>query len=87
MTTEITSELGSDVDKKHWFLLLMFLCLPLAIWLYLMLTGLPLSDWNLSLLLTYDPVFWVFSLFVCFVLFCFVFRTSGIPGLSDPVIL
>ena len=32
------------------FLLLMFLCLPLAIWLLLVLPVLTISDWSLSFL-------------------------------------
>jgi hypothetical protein len=29
----VVGEMGSDDAKWHWFLLLMFLCLPLTIWL------------------------------------------------------
>jgi hypothetical protein len=36
----VFGELGSDGAKWHWFLLLMFFCLPLSIWLSLVLTGL-----------------------------------------------
>ena len=43
-------ELGSDDAKQPWFLLLMFLCLSLAIWLTLVLAGLAVSDLGLSLL-------------------------------------
>ena len=43
-------ELGSDDTEWPWFLLLMFLHLPFAMWLSLVLAGLPLSDYGLSLL-------------------------------------
>jgi hypothetical protein len=47
----VMGELGSDVAKPNWFLLLMLLCLPLAIWLSLVLFDLlPVSDWSLSFL-------------------------------------
>jgi hypothetical protein len=36
--------LCSDVAKSNWFLLLMFLCLPLSIWFSLVLSALPVSD-------------------------------------------
>ena len=39
----MVGELGSDIAKSNWFLLLMFLCLPFAIWLSLVLAGLPIS--------------------------------------------
>lgn len=38
---------GFDGVKWHWFLLLMLLCLPLAIWLSLILTVLAVSAWIL----------------------------------------
>jgi cytochrome b561 len=37
-------ELDNDGAKLHWFLYLMILHLPLAIWLFLMSTGLGVSD-------------------------------------------
>jgi hypothetical protein len=43
-------ELGSDDAKSPWFLLLMFLHLPSAIWLSLVLPALTTSDWSLSFL-------------------------------------
>jgi hypothetical protein len=43
----VVEELGSDVAKIYWFLLLMVLCLPLTIWLSLVLTGLGVSVWSL----------------------------------------
>ena len=39
-------ELGSDGAKLYWLLLVMFLFLPFAIWLSLLLTGLGVSDWS-----------------------------------------
>ena len=46
----MVEELGSDTAKHSWFLLLMFLCLPFAIWLSLVLAGFAVSDCGLSLL-------------------------------------
>ena len=43
-------ELGSDNAELYWVLLLMIMCLPLAIWLSLVLAGLPVSDGGLSVL-------------------------------------
>jgi hypothetical protein len=40
----VLRELGSDVAKSNWLLLLMYLCLPLIVWLSLVLSGLPVSD-------------------------------------------
>ena len=40
----VAEELGSGGAELHWVLSLMFLGLPLAIWLSLMLTGLGVSD-------------------------------------------
>jgi len=40
----LVGELGSDDAKQSWFLLLSFLCLPLAIWLSLVLAALALCD-------------------------------------------
>jgi hypothetical protein len=40
------SELSSDDAKLHWVLLLMTVCLLLAIWFFLVLTGLGASAWN-----------------------------------------
>jgi hypothetical protein len=37
--------MGSDYAKQPWFLLLVFLWLPLTIWLSLVLCSLPISDW------------------------------------------
>jgi hypothetical protein len=42
----VVEELGSDGAELHWILSLMTLCLPLAIWLSLALTGLGFSDWS-----------------------------------------
>jgi hypothetical protein len=39
----VVGELGCDVAKDHWFLLLMFLYLPLTMWLSLVLNGLAVS--------------------------------------------
>ena len=52
----VVGELGSDDAKYPQFLLLAFLCLPLAMWLSLVLVGLTISDWSLSLLLSCEPV-------------------------------
>jgi hypothetical protein len=49
-TLAVVGELGSDDPKQPWFLLLMFLPLPLAIWLSLVLAALAVSDYGLSLL-------------------------------------
>jgi hypothetical protein len=40
----VVVELGSDDAKLPWFLLFMFLPLPLAIWLVLVFAGLAVSD-------------------------------------------
>jgi hypothetical protein len=40
----LVGELGSDVAKLHWFLLLMLFLLPLAILLSLLLTGFAVYD-------------------------------------------
>jgi hypothetical protein len=45
----VVGELGFDDAKESSFLLLMFLCLPFAIWLSLVLAGLAVSDSDLSL--------------------------------------
>jgi hypothetical protein len=45
---DVLGELGSDVAKWHWILLLMFF--QLLLWLSLELTGLVVSDWSLFLL-------------------------------------
>ena len=50
----VVGELGSDVAMWPWFLLVMFLCLPFAIWLSLVLAGVAVSDCGLSVLLG-DP--------------------------------
>jgi hypothetical protein len=42
-------KLGSDDANCYWFLLLMFLHLPLTLWLSLVLIGLAISEWRLSL--------------------------------------
>ena len=56
----VVGELGSVDAKWHWFLLLISLCLPLSIGLYLVLTGLSVSDWRLSLSLDMgSSVSWV----------------------------
>lgn len=68
-------EFGSDVAKYHLLLLLMFLSLPLPIWLSLMLTGLAISDWSLSLL-------WAWLCWVSLVQSVFGYRSgSGEPDL------
>jgi hypothetical protein len=48
----VVGELGSDGAKQPWFLFLMFLflSLPFAIWLSLVLAGLTVSDCGLFLL-------------------------------------
>jgi hypothetical protein len=47
---DTVGELGSDVAKPNWLLLLMFLHLPLEVLLSLVLSDLPISDWHLSFL-------------------------------------
>jgi hypothetical protein len=42
--------MGYDGAKGHWFLLLMFLLMPLTIWLSQVLTALDVSEWILSIL-------------------------------------
>jgi hypothetical protein len=42
----MVEQLGSDGAKLDWLLLLMFLYLPFTTWLYLVLTGLGVSDWS-----------------------------------------
>lgn len=42
----VVRELGSGGAKLHLFLLLIILCLLLAIWFSMVLTGLGVSDWN-----------------------------------------
>jgi hypothetical protein len=46
----VVKELGSDDTKYPRFVLLIFLPFPLAIWLYLVLGDLAVSDCHLSLL-------------------------------------
>ena len=46
----VVGELGSDDAMLPWFLLVTFLHLPFVIWLSLLLTGLALSDCELSVL-------------------------------------
>ena len=46
----MVGKLGSSDAKYPWFLLLMFLPLPLDTWLSLVLVGLAVSDCGLSLL-------------------------------------
>ena len=46
----VVGELGSDDATYPLFLLIMFLSLPLAIWLSLVLTALAVSDHDLSFL-------------------------------------
>ena len=46
----VVGELGSDDAKYPQFLLLTFLCLPLAMWLSLVLAYLAVSDCSLSFL-------------------------------------
>ena len=46
----VVGELASDNAHVHWILVLMFLHLPLAIWLFLVLDCLPVFDCGLSLL-------------------------------------
>jgi hypothetical protein len=43
----VVEELSSDDVKVYWLLLFMILCLPLAIWLSLLLAGLGDSLWSL----------------------------------------
>ena len=47
----MVGELDSDDVKWLWFLLLTLLCLPFIIWLSLLLAGLDISDFGLSILL------------------------------------
>jgi hypothetical protein len=46
----LVGEFGSDDAKSPWFLLLLFLCLPPAIWLSQVLDSLNISDWSLFFL-------------------------------------
>ena len=46
----VVGELSYDGINWHWFLLLMFLWLPLTIWLSQVLTALDVSEWILSIL-------------------------------------
>ena len=46
----VVGDLGSDGAKVYWCLLLIILCLPLAIWLSLVLTDLDASVCSLPLL-------------------------------------
>ena len=46
----VVGELASDNAHVHWILVLMFLHLPLAIWLFLVFAGLGDSLWSLPLL-------------------------------------
>jgi hypothetical protein len=46
----VVEELDSDDVHIYWFLLLMVLCLPLAIWLSLVFAGFGESVWSLPLL-------------------------------------
>jgi hypothetical protein len=46
----VVGELGSNDAKYLWFLLLMFLLLPLTIWISLVLSGLAISGCRLTLL-------------------------------------
>ena len=46
----VVGELGSDGAMLPWFLLVMFLCLPFAIWLSLVLAGVAVSDCGLSVM-------------------------------------
>ena len=43
----MAGELGPDGAKLYWLLLLMLLCLPLIIWLSVVLSDLGVSNWNL----------------------------------------
>jgi len=52
----VVEELSSDDAKNPWFLLVRFLCLPFSIWLCLVLVGLAVSGWSLSLLWVCKPV-------------------------------
>ena len=45
----VVGEMGSNVAKIHWLLLLIFLCLSLNIWLSLVFSSLGVSVWSLSL--------------------------------------
>jgi hypothetical protein len=47
---------GSDDAMWPWFLFLMFLPLPFTIWLSLVLAGLAVSDYGLSLLQAFVSV-------------------------------
>ena len=47
----VVGELGSDDSMILWFLLVMFLHLPFAMWLSLVLAGVAVSDCGLSVLL------------------------------------
>ena len=52
----VVGELGSDVAMRPWFLLVVLLCLPFAIWLSLVLVGIVVSGWSLFLLWACKPV-------------------------------
>ena len=60
----VVGELGADDTKKPWFLLLVFLPLPLAIWLSLVLAGLAICDSVLYLLQGYVSVLLVDQFFL-----------------------
>ena len=48
--TSVVGELGSLGAMFSWFLLVMFLCLPFAIWLSIVLAGVAVSDGGLSVM-------------------------------------
>ena len=52
----VVGELGSDVAKMSWFLLLRFLHFPLAILLSVIIGDLVVSDWSLPLMWILGPV-------------------------------
>ena len=63
----VVEELGSDGAMLPWFLLVMFLCLPFAIWLSLVSAGLTVSDCVLSVPQACVPVL-LYSCSLCVVL-------------------
>ena len=58
--------LGSDSAMVPWFLLVMILCLPFAIWFSLVLVDLAVSEYVLSVLKGFVSIFLVFLFSLCF---------------------
>ena len=52
----VVGRLGSDAAIMPWFLLVMFLHLPLVIWFSLVLDGLIVTGWCFNLLWTFKAI-------------------------------